>query len=358
MTEDEKRWLEQEIKRFNSLPALLEAMARSESNDFRTLRQEVEEGLHHPSGEDLYNYVLGWLDQEHSLRVLDHVVLCGRCLEEVMKIQQIEEALTKDALKRADKLPWIERVKDFISSLSFPVSIWNKVSEKLRQRRGRTTGPEVEVSGWSSKFGTALSYGFGLLVAICVIAALAFVIVFRHPDRPSSPMIALSSVSWSHDLTPKVDIVPLHRETVAFLLLLKDFETPMSQEQIDLLYRALKPDEQDQLRYRVPSPSQVKEALVGGAIVGGIAVALAGKILAEATVKSLRDKLDVQKVVLVTLVPEGHEIKVRSELVDLRTEKQSGEAAEAQATLKTLEPTVRRLAYYSLSQEGSKDAPR
>src|SRR5271157_4232584 len=149
MTEDEKRWLEQEIKRFDSLPTLLEAMARSESNDFRTLRQEVEDGLHHPSGEDLYNYVLGWLDQEHSLRVLDHVVLCGRCLEEVMKIQQMEGALTKDALERADKLPWIERVKDFISSLSFPVSIWNKVSEKLRQRRRST----VEVSGWSSKFG-------------------------------------------------------------------------------------------------------------------------------------------------------------------------------------------------------------
>ncbi len=102
-----------------------------------------------------------------------------------MKIQQIEESLTKDALERADKLPWIERVKDFISSLSFPVSIWNKVSEKLRQRRRSTTGPEVEVSGWSSKFGTALSYGFGLLVAICVIGALALVIVFRHSDRPS-----------------------------------------------------------------------------------------------------------------------------------------------------------------------------
>src|SRR5208283_5340855 len=259
MTEDERRWLEQEIKRFNSLPALLEAMARSESNDFRTLRQEVEVGLHHPSGEDLYNYVLGWLDQEHSLRVLDHVVLCGRCLEDVMKIQQMEEALTKDTLERADKLPWVERVKDFVSSLSFPISIW----KKLRQRRRSTTGPEVEVSGWFSKLVTGLSYGFGLLVAICVITAL--VIVFRHSDRPSSPMIALSSVSWNHDLTPPVVSFPLHREPVAFLLLLKDFKTPMNQEQIDSLYQALKPDEQDQLRYRVASPSHVKEALAGAA---------------------------------------------------------------------------------------------
>ncbi len=355
MTEDEKRWLEQEIKRFNSVPALLEAMARSESNDFRTLRQEVEDGLHHPSGEDLYNYVLGWLDQDHSLRVLDHVVFCGRCLEEVMKIQQIEEALTKDALERADKLSWIERVKEFVSSLSFPVSIW----KKLRQRRRSTTGPEIEVSGGSSKFGTGLSYAFGgVLVVICFIGLVELSHVFRHSDRPSSPMIALSSVSWNRDLTPQVGIFPPHRETVAFLLLVKDFEPSMSQEQIDSLYRALKPDERDQLRYRFVSPSEVKQAFVGGAIIGGapiaggIAIALVGKKLAEAIFKSFRGKLDVQKVVLVTLVSAGHEIRVRIELVDARTEKGAGEAAEAPATLETLEPTVRRLAYNSLSQGG------
>src|SRR5271157_75657 len=351
MTEDEKRWLEQEIKRFNSLPALLEAMARSESNDFRMLRQEVEDGLHHPSGEDLYNYVLGWLDQEHSLRVLDHVVLCGRCLEEVMKIQQIEEALTKDALERADKLPWIERVKGFIPSLSFPVSIWNKVSEKLRQRRRSTTGPEVEVSGWSSKFGAGLSYAFGgVLVVICFIGLVELSHVFRHSDRPSSPMMALSSVSWNHDLTPPVVSFPLHRETVAFLVLLKDFKTPMSQEQIDSLYEGLKPDEQDQLRYRVASPSQVKEALVGAAA--------PMTSISKNLVILLQNKLDVKKVVLVTLISEAHQIRVRSELVDARTEKQAGEAAEAPTTPPTLKATVRRLAYNSLNQKGSQDGPR
>src|SRR5271157_1065113 len=351
MTEDEKRWLEQEIKRFDSLPTLLEAMAWSESNDFRTHRQEVEDGLHHPSGEDLYNYVLAWLDQEHSLQVLDHVVLCGRCLEEVMKIQQIEEAVTKDALERADKLPWIERVRGFVSSLSFPVPIWNKVSEMLRQRRGSTTGPEIEVSGgWFSKFGTGLSYAFGgVLVVICFIGLVELSHVFRHSDRPSSPMIALSSVSWNHVVTPKVGSFPLHRETVAFLLLLKDFKTPMSQEQIDSLYQALKPDEQDQLRYRVASPSHVKEALAGAAE--------PMTPIPKNLVNLLQNKLDVKKVVLVTLISEAHQIRVRSELVDARTEKQAGEAAEAPTTPPTLKATVRRLAYNSLNQEGSKDTP-
>ncbi len=349
MTEDERRWLEQEIKRFNSLPALLEAMSRSESNDFRTLRQGVEDGLHHPSGEDLYNYVLGWLDQEHSLRVLDHVVLCGRCLEEVMKIQQIEEALTKDALERADKRPWIERARDFIPSLSFPVSIWNKIREKLRQRS--STGPEIEVSGWSSKFGTALSYAFGgVLVVIGFIGLVALSHVFRHSDRPPSPMIALSSASWNQGLTPQVGISSLHREPVAFLLLLKNFKTPMNQEQIDSLYQALKPDEQDQLRYRVASPSQVKEALAGAAE--------PMTPIAKNLVILLQNKLDVKKVVLVTLISEAYQIRVRSELVDARTEKQAGEAAEAPTTPRTLKATVRRLAYNSLNQKGSQEGPR
>ncbi len=102
-------------------------------------------------------------------------------------------------------------------------------------------------------------------MVICFIGLVELSHVLRHSDRPSSPMIALSSASWNQDLTPQVGIFDLRRETVAFLLLLKDFQTPMSQEQIDSLYQALKPDEQDQLRYRVASPSHVKEALAGAA---------------------------------------------------------------------------------------------
>lgn len=187
-------------------------------------------------------------------------------------------------------------------------------------------------------------------MVICFIGLVELSHVFRHSDRPSSPMIALSSVSWNRDLTPQVGIFDLRRETVAFLLLLKDFKTPMSQEQIDSLYEGLKPDEQDQLRYRVASPSQVKEALVGAAT--------PMTSISKNLVILLQNKLDVQKLVLVTLISEAHQIRVRSELVDARTGKQAGEAAEAPTTPPTLKATVRRLAYNSLNQKGSQDGPR
>jgi len=140
MTEDEKRMLEEDFKKAGSVPALLEAMARSETKEFRDLRRQVEEGPDHPTGDELYDYVLGWLDKEESLLVMDHLLLCGTCLREVFKIRSIEEALTEDALARADRLPWWERVKSFISKLSFPVYVHAPALEPVR----RTTTEPLE----------------------------------------------------------------------------------------------------------------------------------------------------------------------------------------------------------------------
>lgn len=123
MTEDEKRMLQEEFTKAGSVPALLEAMAREETKEFRDLRDQIEQGPHHPTGDELYEYVLGWLEKKDSLLIMDHLVLCGRCLREVIKIRRLEEELTEDALARADRVPWLERVKSFISRFSFPVSI-------------------------------------------------------------------------------------------------------------------------------------------------------------------------------------------------------------------------------------------
>ena len=111
MTEDEKKILEEEFRKAGSLPALLEAMARSETKEFQQLRDQVEHGPHHPAGDELYNYVLGWLDRKESLLVMDHLVLCGRCLREVIRIRRLEEDLTEDALARADRVPLLESLK-------------------------------------------------------------------------------------------------------------------------------------------------------------------------------------------------------------------------------------------------------
>ncbi len=144
MTEDEKRILEEEFKKAGSVPALLEAMARSQTEEFRQLRNQVEQGSEHPTGDELYNYVLGWLSREESLSVMDHLVLCGKCLREVVHIRQLEEVLTEDALVRADKISWIDKVKSLVSKLSFPSNIHMPEPEFVRGGE-----PELLDSGYT-----------------------------------------------------------------------------------------------------------------------------------------------------------------------------------------------------------------
>jgi hypothetical protein len=142
MTEDEKKILEEEFTKAGSVPALLETMARSEKKEFQQLRDQVEQGTVHPTGDELYNYVLGWLDRKESLLVMDHLVLCGRCLREVIRIRRLEEALTEDALERADKVPLLPRIKGFISNLFPPVPVHALAPEPVRgvETESRTSG--------------------------------------------------------------------------------------------------------------------------------------------------------------------------------------------------------------------------
>ncbi len=78
--------------------------------------------------------------------------LCGRCLREVIRIRRLEEALTEDALARADRVPWLDRVKRLISELSFPVSIYAPAMETVRglepepQESRYTPGTDLEIS--------------------------------------------------------------------------------------------------------------------------------------------------------------------------------------------------------------------
>jgi hypothetical protein len=132
MTEEEKRLLREEFTKAGSVPALLETMAREETKECQDLKDQVEHGPHHPTGDELYEYVLGWLSKEESLLVMDHLVLCGRCLREVIRIRRLEEELTEDALKRADRLPLLQRIKGFISKLFPPLAVHALAPEPVR----------------------------------------------------------------------------------------------------------------------------------------------------------------------------------------------------------------------------------
>ncbi|MGO9571753.1 MAG: hypothetical protein ACLP5H_29860 [Desulfomonilaceae bacterium] len=232
-----------------------------------------------------------------------------------------------------------QALKDFRPASKIPPQIWSKVSEKMAQRTKRDPGLEAESSA-SHLFSLFSSLFKKPVLAVGAVALAALLVVFLYPRQPIGPMIALSSVSWEHDLTMKTPILPRDREPVAFIIVLKDFKPQMSPQRIHSLYEALKPDEQNQKRYDIAVPSRIKEAL-GGADSSSTPV--------EESFKLLHKKLGVRRVVLVTLVSEKNQIRIRGESMDAASGKPMGKPVEAVATAQALESTLRGLVYSSLN---------
>ncbi len=93
--------------------AFLEQEARSDEH--QRLKKNVEKGPH-PTGEMLYDYVLGLMDHKKSRVIRDHISLCGPCAREVLRIRLIEDELEEELLDWVNKLPFMERLKIFVSA--------------------------------------------------------------------------------------------------------------------------------------------------------------------------------------------------------------------------------------------------
>lgn len=71
----------------------VEKLVRSKT--YRTERQS-ERSQAHPVGEQLYDYVLGWLDSDTEKAVRRHLSGCAVCMDEVLRIQAFERASDED----------------------------------------------------------------------------------------------------------------------------------------------------------------------------------------------------------------------------------------------------------------------
>jgi len=113
----------------------------------------------------------------------------------------------------------------------------------------------------------------------------------------------------------------------------------MTQQRIDSLYEALTPDKEEMERYEIV-PSSIIKQILGGAD-------STNKPLQE-IVGLLQKNLRVRRVVLLTLVPEKGQIRIKCESVNAATGKRMGKPVEAVTAPQALESTLRKLAYGAL----------
>lgn len=237
-----------------------------------------------------------------------------------------------------------ESIKSFRPAATIPPKIWNAVRSGFRQqRKGAQAATPSEGASTLWKWFSSL-FRVPVLAVGSAVALALLLVVFLYPSHQPVPILALSTVSWQSDLTTKIPIMPRGRELVAVVILLKNFRTAMSQPRIDSLYEALKPSESEQQRYDLANPARIKETLEGAGATNNPL---------KENVRTLHEKLGIQRVVAVTLVSEENRIRINCELIDATSGRPIGTATEAMATDQTLESTLKNLVYGSLNLTGN-----
>jgi hypothetical protein len=74
------------------------------TDEFRKLKKKAEYGPH-PTDDMLFNYVLGWMDDEDAEIIENHFLLCKICAEEVSRIRLIDSESNQALLDWANSSP-------------------------------------------------------------------------------------------------------------------------------------------------------------------------------------------------------------------------------------------------------------
>jgi hypothetical protein len=116
MDSEKRKTLREALDRAGSIEALMEEMARSESEEFKKHRDAVESGTH-PSEDQLYDYVLGSLSGPAATVILKHISLCRGCLQEVIRMRALEDDLVDADLEWAEATPVLMNLINWLRSL-------------------------------------------------------------------------------------------------------------------------------------------------------------------------------------------------------------------------------------------------
>lgn len=277
-------------------------------------------------------YCEGILSPEQRALVEEHLKECPECSEDAASFKGIISALRIQ--RTCGPAPWqiyewvaggrphgalAEHVRDCPECLReaeeyepaalnepLPASLWLDMRAHLpRTLEARRSG----TGGFPRLRGHRLS-----IAAVAIAAIVTFAVVFiperlniiRGPGLPKPTQIAaLSSEAWPDAFKPKA-IRPK-----ATVLIVNDPDEPVSQKEIDALYKSLEPNMDVAERYDMVAPARIKEASTEGK------VDLASR---TAALKDLAERLSVETVLFVRLFASKGDVKsAQLEKVDARS---------------------------------------
>jgi anti-sigma factor RsiW len=297
----------------------------------------------HPS-DLLLSYLDDQIVTEDKLVIQEHIQSCPQCAQELQRLDHLTHLLKVNKEAFCPE-PWelfqcVENLGDSEDKISAHLAQCPACQEEVVEYSSRvsaTTMPERLMAEMKRQFPERSSDAYpqeerrslsalidqmkGLfsipVMALGTAAAALIVVVMLLPPREAPLVIGLSSVAWKTErqqLVPKAGIRLMgpgkQGRHVAVVLLIKDAQLSRVQDEIDQIYRALKPTDAMERQFHMVSPDKMREALDGMNI---------KPFDRREIVESLRDRLGVSDVLLITVSSKGNGFEVRNELLDAKT---------------------------------------
>ncbi|MFC1836206.1 zf-HC2 domain-containing protein [Thermodesulfobacteriota bacterium] len=292
----------------------------------------------HPDGL-LMPYVEGLLDPPVRTAVDTHLDTCTECAEKLKELERLATSLNRNRdafcpepwelfafcedpanpakgiaehvdqcpLCRADAAEFQARTREE----PLPEKVRTAVEFHYPQGVGEQAADENR-SGWLKDLFAPLFRVRAPLLGAAMAAILVAVIVY--PTAKLEQTMGLSSLTWENG---KAGLVPKSmsydsRPRVAMLVMLRDFRQPLSQEEIDSLYRALKPTPEMQRSLDVLAPAVVKSA------VGTDEFEPNDR---EGILERLDDDFDLARLLIVTLTGPRSRVVIENEVIEPKTKR-------------------------------------
>ena len=303
----------------------------------------IAEPSKHPSAL-LLPYLEDRLVPEDKALINDHLESCGECARELRQLNHLAHLLTtnKNAFcpeswalyqcvengvdpdgKIAAHLEHcslcqeeVVAYKTVCTETALPEYLKDEVARQFRPRSACAAIYD-EKRSFAALIDKLKSLFSVPVMALGTAAAAILVAVMLYPVADSAPVIGLSSVAWETEqprLVPKSGIRLMGpvkpSRSIAIVLFFRDFRSTIPQEQIDDIYSELKPSDSIASRFQIVPPDKVSEAL------GSINLKPFDR---RELMKTLRNKIDVSEVLVVTISSTKRGREVRYELLDVKT---------------------------------------
>jgi len=220
---------------------------------------------------------------------------------------------------------------------AMPTELWHRIKREF------DTAAEAEASGSGTnlpRIVDCLRPYWGIRGLAVGAAAAILIVALLYPLRSISPKVGLSSVAWNgngNSLTGSIlSAAPQVKESVAIILVFKNFNKPLSQAKIDSLYEALRPKPSQRDRFTIVAPADLKKAITGAKVDPSDETQVLRAVCTE---------LGLKKVVLAGLSPLGKGFKVTGELVDTSTGKTVRRLTKEVQNRRELAPLLRDTCY-------------